>query len=129
MTTKQAELSRITALTRETEEKLVTLQAGLDALNNDITFLTHLVKQLGENIDILRQNDVITLAPEFKKIRFERKLAATRLETLKKDQLAFRIAISNGQNQMKILREQFDKVISTLDDNVIHVNFGRQANG
>lgn len=119
------EHDRVALALKEAEYCVKNIQDSIDQVNRDLLFLCHLERQLSENITVLKQQHIVTLAPEFRKIRMDLDKCRAVIQAKKKDQADLLKISKEAQDFYKQMKSHHDNVMERLENNVLYGNFGR----
>lgn len=125
---KKVELEELDRAIRNGEIRLCTVNANIGSLTKEIEHLDTLEMQLEENVKVLKKNNIIAIATEYKKAKEDLAKTRTRLISLKNDRENFKKAADDVKKVMEKAKEDIEK-LKKVDSNVLHGTFGRKGNG
>ena len=122
-----------TADVEHARKELEFFEGRVIAISSDLHHLTkelqsYMVNEhaLSENLEFLRRRKVVASAAEFKKVRYHLAVISDRVKLLKADTDALRAVYHSTQDKTEKAKDNFNKALASLGDNVIEVQFGKK---
>jgi cell shape-determining protein MreC len=109
------------------EIKISTIVVHLESIERDIGWHTACLKSLEENIQLLKQDEIICTLARFKKSKMELNSTLENLKNLNNEKDADLKKIDKLEKERVKLEELCDNIKQKIENNtVIYVNFGKK---
>jgi chromosome segregation ATPase len=126
---KQIELENLDRAIRDGNIRAQTVKTNMEILSREIESLDQAEIALEENLKFLKQQKIIAIAEEFKKIKDELARVRVRLITSKNERADYQKSLDHTNQTIQWSIEAIDKIKRNGDNNVLHANFGKKCDG
>lgn len=122
---KTEDLSKINQTIKDSEVRLRTFKANIDAIQKELDFLNSAEKQLETNIRQLKKIKVAVIATEYRKAKEDLKKTKNRLLQLKSDKIINDKAYKDTSDFIDKNKELYVKSSKQNENNVLQGKFGK----
>jgi hypothetical protein len=112
---------------KDTTERYESLLAHVYGINNEITLLLHIKKTLEENISVLKDRQIITVAVEYKRAKDDLRKVYNNLSMLRINKNNLEHSVEQARKFMVECRQRYVHAIETQSCKIIEVDFGRKS--
>lgn len=123
---KLVELEKLDKAIKDGEIRFKTVKTNIESLDKEITILETLEDQLNQNVNCLKQKNIIAIATEFKKAKEDLIKTRIRMSALKNDRELLRKACKDVESLLNKTKKDLEKLQKSGDNNVLKGNFGRK---
>ena len=116
---KTEDLAKLETSIKEAETRLKSIQTSVEAIALEIRKVVVIEKTLIENVNILKKQQIIAIAQEFKKAKEELSRVQTRLIVLRNDQAHIDKASQEVNVFLQNARIQHNKMLVDGENNVL----------
>ena len=110
---------------KEAQDRQDALSAHVSKVGNEIALVEHVIKNLQENISILKSRQIITIAVEYKKAKDDLEKLRNNLTMLKINKNSLEHSTSQAGKFLAECRERYAVTLKNQGSRVIEVDFGR----
>jgi len=126
---KQIELENLDRAIKDGNIRAHTVKTNMEILSREIENLDQAEIALEENLKFLKQQKIIAIAEEFKKIKDELARVRIRLITSKNERADYQKSLDHTNQTIQWSIEAIEKIKRNGDNNVLHANFGKKCDG
>ena len=123
---KTEDIAKLDRTVKDTEIRITTVLANVDALVKEINTLYNKEQELEENVKCLKKNRIIAIAQEFKKSKEELERIRARIIMLNNDKEHFLKSSENMRTFLQDTQKQLEKLQNNSDNNVLQFNRGNR---
>ena len=123
---KTEDIAKLDRTVKDTEIRITTVLANVDALVKEINTLYNKEQELEENVKCLKKNRIIAIAQEFKKSKEELERIRARIIMLNNDKEHFLKSSENMRTFIQDTQKQLEKLQNSSDNNVLQFNRGNR---
>jgi predicted nucleic acid-binding Zn-ribbon protein len=113
------ELAKLEKSIKEAEVRLRAIQINMDAMDVEIRKISAIECTLIENVKILKAQQIIALAQEYKKAKEELRRVQLRLVVFRNDKEQLNKALSDVNNYLQVQRFHIQKILKEGENNVL----------
>jgi len=117
---KAEDLTKIDRSIKDTEIRINTVQASVDAIEKEMLNLSTLEKAVEENLKCLKERKIIAIAQEYKKAKEEVKRIQIKIIALRNDKEHYGKMIKDMQLFLKQARREYERLEKYNDNNVLN---------
>jgi chromosome segregation ATPase len=121
---KLQELEKADAELKELGTRIEGIKFHLRSLENSLALLSSLRIQFSQNITVLKQNGIVPLASEYKKIRDDLAIVNNKLYVMRIDFDNHQLALERTEKFLVECQERYVILLRNQDGRVIKGNFG-----
>jgi chromosome segregation ATPase len=121
---KHQELERADAELKELGTRIESIKFHLRSLENSLALLRSLHVQFSQNLATLREQGIVALASEYKKIREDLAIVNSKLRVMAIDHSNHEVALERTEKILVESREKYVILLRNQDGRVIKGNFG-----
>jgi chromosome segregation ATPase len=122
---KKIELEKLDRAIKDGEIRLRTVKTNIEVLTREIDTLSQLEGELIDNIKFLKQNKVVAMAGEFKKVKEDLAKTTIRIIALRNDREHFRKSANDVDELIKKAKKDIEK-LNNKNDNILYGKFKRK---
>lgn len=124
--TKREELEIAAQVVKNAQMRVDGIEYHLSLLEQQISFLLHLELKLIENIEILKKQNIVPLAQEYKRSKFDLGQTRERMLNLRNDKQKYLKVLKNSLSDLRKSKESYDIIESRHENNVVFGIFRRK---
>lgn len=119
-------LDKIEAEIKETSDKIESLVSHIHGLEENLALLKNLEKQFEQNISVLKDNMIISVASEYKKVRMDLKTVSGRIGVTFTDLKNSRVFMERAETLLVDLKVKRGIILENQNAKVLIGYFGKK---